>query len=107
MPKLKIPEYAKREAQQGLELRKKLSKTNKFGLSPKKAQELGIFSGVIRAKQIINNNSIEYRDAYQIYRFYQRFKNCTSPKCEGTIKLWGGRKFGIYVSKWIRKQRRL
>jgi hypothetical protein len=91
--RIKIPKYAKNQAKKGLEERKK----NKAGLTPKEAKKLGIYSGVARAKQIISNKYLDEKDLKSIARFYIRFKNCKTPKCETAIKLWGGRKFGLFL----------
>lgn len=89
-----IPKYAKEKATKALELRKKLPPSKKFGIDKTKAKELGIASGVERAKQIIKEDKIPIKDAKKIARFYSRFKNCKTDKCEGAINLWGGRRFG-------------
>jgi hypothetical protein len=88
-----VPKYAKDESRKGLQERKE----NKAGLTPKEAKKLGIFSGVARANQIINNKFLEEDDLKAIARFYIRFRGCKSPKCETAIKLWGGRKFGKFL----------
>jgi hypothetical protein len=91
MPKrLKVPKYAKEEARKGLQERKE----NKAGLTPKEAKKLGVFSGVARAKQIISNKYLDENDLKGIARFYSRFKNCKTPRCETALRLWGGRRFG-------------
>jgi hypothetical protein len=92
--RMKIPIYAKDAAKMAL-LRRKISpKNKKFGLSAEQASKLGINSGVVRAKQIVRSKSLSVKDVRRVAAFYQRFKNCRTPKCEGAIGLWGGRKFG-------------
>lgn len=93
--KIKIPSYAKQSAREGLEERK----DNKAGLTKSQANKLGINSGVERAKQLLGNKTISKKDAVRIGAFYDRFKNCRTPRCETAIKLWGGRKFGRDLSK--------
>ena len=96
---IKIPKYAKEDARKALELRRTLSNSNKFGITKAEAKELGINSGVERAKQIINNDYLNEEDAKRVGAFYDRFKNCRTPKCEGAIKLWGGRRFGRILAE--------
>lgn len=101
--KINIPEYAKQEAKKGLELRKSLPRSKQYGLTEEEAEVLGIKSGVERAKQIIKNNYLTKDDAKRIVAFYSRFKKCDTPKCKGSIKLWGGRKFGKKLTKKLRR----
>lgn len=91
--KLKVPLYAKNEAKKGLKLRKKATKNQKAGLTKNEAKKLRIQSGVERAKQIVKNKYLEEKDLRSMARFYLRFQNCKTPKCEQAIKLWGGRQF--------------
>lgn len=94
MVRLKVPKYAKRLARKALEERKKLPPSKRFGITKNEARRMGIASGVERARQIIRSKSLPEKDARRVAAFYQRFKGCTTPKCEGAIKLWGGRRFG-------------
>lgn len=100
--RIKIPIYAKVEARKGLQKRKEVPKSKKFGLDVTEAKQLGINSGVARARKIINSNFVTLKDAKSIKNFYNRFKNCKTFKCEGAIQLWGGRKFGQYLTKLIK-----
>lgn len=88
--RIKVPDYAKKAAGQGL--RERIF--NKAGLTKSEAKKLGIASGVERAKQIIRKKSIPEEDAKRIGAFYDRFKNCRTDRCETAIKLWGGRRWG-------------
>ena len=87
--KLKVPIYAKKSANEAL--------IKRVGLSDSK--KLGIESGVTRARQIINKDYYDWRnpddrnDLIEMSNFYNRFKNCYSPKCDGSMGLWGGRWF--------------
>ena len=90
MSRVIIPGYAKRAAMLGLIQRK----TNRAGLTKKEASSLGISSGVERAKQLIRNKYLSEDDAKAVARFYNRFKNCRTERCETAIRLWGGRRFG-------------
>jgi len=91
---IKVPPYAKQAAIKGLEERKMLSDSKKFGLNYKEAKSLGIASGVRRAYQLKSQENINEETGKRIGRFYARFKNCETPKCEGAINIWGGRRFG-------------
>jgi len=104
---LPIPDYAKHAARKALILRKKLPKSRRFGLSPSQAQSLGIISGVNQAKFILNNRAMPLHKAREFNRFYQRFKNCRTRKCEGAMNLWGGRKFLKFrVMKFVKAARK-
>jgi len=95
MPKrLIIPLYAKKEASEGLRLRKRLN----TGLNKEEAKLLGINSGVERAKQLIRNKYLNEEDAKSVARFYLRFRNKKSPKSKIAIKLWGGN-LGKFLTK--------
>lgn len=85
-----MPQYAKTAAREGLRERKE----NKAGLTPSEAKRLGVYSGVARAEQIVRNKFLDESDLRAIARFYMRFKNCKTKKCETALKLWGGRRFG-------------
>lgn len=95
---IKIPAHAKSAAKQGLDERRRLAPSKRFGIDKEQARRLGINSGVERAKQIIRNKNLPLNDAKRVAAFYNRFKNCRTKKCEGAIKLWGGRRFGRSLS---------
>jgi len=103
--KLLIPQYAKDKAEEALVLRKQLPESRKFGIDKQEADKLGINSGVERAKQIARNTHLSDSDTRRVAAFYQRFKNCTTPKCEGAIDLWGGRRFGQLAVAHILKDK--
>lgn len=90
---MRIPTYAKRAAKRGLELRKRLPKSKKFGITQEQASRLGIQSGITRARRIIKNEQMPEWEVRKVARFGQRFRGCTTPKCEGAHLIWGGRKF--------------
>ena len=102
MKKFKVPIYAKIKAKKALKLRSSLPESRKFGLNKEEANNLGINSGVERAKQLIRSKSISLKDAKRVCAFYNRFKNCKTFKCEGSHDLWGGRKFERKVCKELR-----
>lgn len=103
--RLKIPKYAKEEARRALELRRSLPASKKFGITNNEAKKLGIASGVERAKQIMQRKYLPQSDTKRVAAFYQRFKGCKTPKCEGAIGLWGGRKFGKIAVDHINKMK--
>ena len=90
---MRIPGYAKRSAREGLRKRAILPPSRRFGLDKGEAETIGINSGVERARQIIRNDYLHSDDIMSMAAFYQRFRNCRTPKCEGAMLLWGGRKF--------------
>ena len=104
--KLKVTQQAKAKARLALEERRSLPNSRKFGLDKRQASSLGINSGVERAKQIVRSKSLNMRDAERVAAFYNRFKNCRTPKCNGAINLWGGRKFGRKAVEFVKKNRR-
>lgn len=91
--KLRIPTYAKKAAKKGLLMRKKLPKSQKFGITKEEAEKLGIVSGVERAKQLIRNKYINDPDIISMVKFYLRFRNQKGKRAEGSLLLWGGRRF--------------
>jgi len=95
MARVKVPSYARKTAGQGLRERV----FNKAGLTRTEAKKLGITSGVSRAHQLLKSKTISEEDAKRIAAFYDRFKNCKTPRCETAIKLWGGRRFGRKMAK--------
>lgn len=99
--KILIPGHAKRAAQEGLKLRASLPKSQKFGLSPEEARRLNVDSGVTRARRIINNRYMYEWEVMKVAAFWSRFRNCKTPKCEGSHLLWGGRKFGFEMFKLV------
>lgn len=94
---LRVTKQAKENAKEALEERKELSESEKYGLSKSEAKDEGVRSGVERAKQIIRKSYYDWKDSedrkslISMARFYSRFQNCRSKKCEGAMKLWGGR----------------
>ena len=89
--RVKIPQYAKAAAAEGLRAREMFPK--KPGLDAQQAAKLGINSGVERAKQIVREEYLEDYDLQSMRRFYARFRNRHTPRAEVAILLWGGRKF--------------
>lgn len=102
MARIKITPRARAAARKALRSRRKLPKSRKFGLDKKQAKKLGINSGVERARQIIRSKSLSEEDARRVAAFYQRFKGCRTPKCEGAIDLWGGREFGRRAVRFVK-----
>lgn len=102
--RINIPSYAKTAARKALQQRARLPPSKRFGIDKQQARRLGINSGVERARQIIRSDSLSQQDAKRVSAFYNRFKNCRSPKCEGAINLWGGRRFGRSVSRQVRRR---
>lgn len=102
-----VPEYAKAAARRGLILRKTSSISRKFGITREQANRLGIDSGIERARQLIREKRITESKAKRIARFYVRFKNCNTPKCEGAHLIWGGRRWEkVLYDKYYGKNKR-
>jgi len=103
MKKLNVTNLAKIAAKDALNKRKSLPKSKHFGLGIEEARRQGIVSGVGRAKQLIRSDTISCNDAKRVAAFYQRFKNRSSPKVEGSLDLWGGRDFGRKAVKFVKQ----
>jgi len=104
MVRYKVPSYAKKKASAALKKREMLPESKRFGITKQQAKKLKINSGVERAKQIKRSKTVPEKDAKRIAAFYQRFKNCKTPKCEGAIDLWGGRRWGRELSSELKKK---
>jgi len=100
-----IPQYAKAAARKGLQLRKKLPDSKKFGITKEEAEILGINSGVERAKQLIKNRTISINDAKSIRNFLNRFKNARTEKQKGAVLLWGGQRFRTYLDNILKNMK--
>lgn len=105
MERLRIPAYAKKAARDALALRFKLPPDKRFGLDKAQARALGINSGVERAKQLVREKSLGFLDASRVAAFYLRFRNRTGFRAEGSIGLWGGRRFGREAVLFVRNSR--
>lgn len=91
--RMKIPNYAKVSARKGLENRKKSDMTGK------ESKALGVYLGLDKAKKLIRNKYIDEKEMRSVARFYKNNKNKKSKKYEDLLLLWGGRKFGLFLSK--------
>lgn len=85
--RIPIPNYAKVNARLGLELRKKQKRPS--GLTPSEAKKLGINSGISRAIQLRDNQTISVQDAKNIRNFLNRFKNSNTERSKVAKLLWG------------------
>jgi hypothetical protein len=102
--RLKVTQEAKRKAKSSLLLLKMLPKSQQFGLSKSEARQLGINSGIERAKQIIRSKYLYDADVISVCRF-KRFLNQTrSLKVQGAINLWGGENFIRKACKVVSKR---
>jgi hypothetical protein len=104
MVSLRVPLLAKRVALSALARRESLPSSRRFGIDKQQASSLGIVSGVERAKQIARVSHLPHADVVRVARFYQRFKNCDTPKCEGAHELWGGRRFERRALAHVKKE---
>lgn len=66
------PKSVAKEAEKGLEYRRKASPSRKGGLTPKEASELGIGSGVQRAINLKNRDKISPKVIKQMCAFFAR-----------------------------------
>ena len=102
--KLKITKQAKEKAKKALELRKKLPKSKKFGITKKEAEKLGINSGVERAKQIVRNDFlVKEKDIKAVCRFKRWTNRKQTLRVKGAVDLWGGKRFIKKACETIKK----
>lgn len=85
--RIPIPNYVKVNVKLGLELRKK--QKNPSSLTASEAKKLGIVSGVSRARQLRDNQTISVQDAKSIRNFLSRFKNSNTERSKVAKLLWG------------------
>ncbi len=104
MKRLKITKKAKARARKALEIREKLPKYKRFGLSKEKARKLGITSGVARAEQLIKNDYIDYKGASDIARFSRWLSRPRTKKIQGSIDLWGGEDFIKKAKQFVKRK---
>lgn len=91
--RIAIPMYARDAAQQGLELRRQYA-GEKPGLTDAEARRTRIRSGVRSALIISRSKTLSIERAKAAARFYLRFRNCATERCEIALLLWGGRRWG-------------
>lgn len=111
MALIKIPEYAKRNAEKGLRMRRRVDESEKFGLTRSEAEEKGVSSGVERAQQLKSQESIRTETGEDIYNFLSRFhgmadEHSYTTKIYGSILLWGGdkdKRFLKYLERKLNK----
>lgn len=108
------PESVAKAAERGLELRQKASPSNRGGLTPAEAAKQGIGSGVQRAVNLKNRNTISPEVIRQMRGFLSRAEKSSkiSPENKGTPwndkgyvawLLWGGDPAKAWVDKIIRQ----
>ena len=110
----KPPESVAKAAEKGLEYRRKASPSNRGGLTPAEASKQGIGSGVQRATNLKNRDTISPKVIRQMRGFLSRAEKSgkISPENKGTPwndkgyvawLLWGGDPAKAWVDKIIRQ----
>ena len=110
---IKPNKAAQKAAKRGLEARKKAPKSKKGGLDAIQAAELGIGSGVLRARDIVAGKRV---NAYQVNAFFNRHrKNYLNAKFKGlkpvesraiqSWLLWGGEPLRKQAEAAVRKDK--
>ncbi len=94
MNRYKVPLYAKKAAQTALN----------WNARQPKSKRVGTASGLARARQLIRNDYIDRSTAVKIAAFYARFKGCNTERCNQALNLWGGRKYGLMLSRKLNKK---
>ncbi len=93
----KPPEGVSKAAERGLELRSKASPSNRGGLTPSQASEHGIGSGVQRAVNLKNRNTVSPKVVKQMKAFFARHEKNKGVKEENKGTPWNDKG---YVS-WL------
>lgn len=107
MKRLKVTRQAKKRAAMALKLREGLPKSMRFGLTKTQARQLGINSGIERARQLIRSESISFKDAMDVCRF-RRFSKRKKKTLgvKGVIDLWGGSGFIERACRFVESERK-
>lgn len=104
------PESVAKAAARGLELRKQAPKSSKGGLTASQASKEGIGSGVQRAVNLKNRDTISPKVARQMHNFFNRHeknKSIDAGKTASTDKgyqawmLWGGNPGKSWANKLV------
>lgn len=108
MALIRVPQYAKDNAQKGLRKRKQATKSEKFGLSTSEAAKKGVASGVARARQLKRETQIREQTAQDIISFLSRMHGLANQhgytdKILGSIYLWGGQQDKRFLNYLKRK----
>lgn len=114
-PSFKPPANVAKEAEEGLELRRKASPSNRGGLTVKQAAEQGIGSGVQRAVDLKNRRNISLDTIKRMRNFFSRHEKnkAINPENKDTPwndkgfvawKLWGGDSGRAWVESILSKQ---
>ena len=93
----KPPEGVAKAAEKGLELRAKASPSNRGGLTPSQASQEGIGSGVQRAVNLKNRNTVSPKVVKQMKAFFARHEKNKGVKEENKGQPWNDKG---YVS-WL------
>jgi len=110
---IKPNKAAQKAAKRGLEARKRAPKSKKGGLDAMQAAELGIGSGVLRARDIVAGKRV---NAYQVNGFFNRHRNNyinaklkgLKPEESKAIQawlLWGGEPLRKQAEAAVRKDK--
>jgi hypothetical protein len=110
----KPPESVAKAAEKGLEYRRKASPSNRGGLTPAEASKQGIGSGVQRATNLKNRDTISPDTVRQMSRFFSRHEKNKGISAEnkgtpwndkGYVAwlLWGGDPGKAWADKVIRQ----
>lgn len=99
--RIKVPEYAKKNAEKGLEKRKQYPKSKRPVLSVQEANEKGINSGITSARTLIGNDYISQDMAERIYDYLNR-NQADDERSLVARMVWGGeesRRFEKYLKR--------
>lgn len=108
------PDSVAKAAKRGLESRKKASESKQGGLTNKEASKHGIGSGVQRAVNLSNKNSLSLSTIKRMKSFFDRhegnYKKAKSKKLKPSESraiqawlLWGGNAGKAWANKMIKK----
>lgn len=99
---VRVPKYAKENAEQGLQERKQYPESNHPVLSREEAREKGINSGVTTAQTLIRSDKISEDMARRIYSYLSR-NQADGERSLVARRVWGGDKSGRFEDYLERK----
>jgi hypothetical protein len=100
--KVRVPEYAKENAEQGLRERKEYTESDRPVLSREEAREKGINSGVTAAQTLIGSENISEEMAKRIYSYLSR-NQASGERSLVARRVWGGDQSGDFEDYLERK----
>jgi len=92
---VRVPEYAKENAEQGLRERREYSESGRPVLSREEAREKGVNSGVTTAQTLIGSENVSEEMARRIYSYLSR-NQADGERSLVARRVWGGDRSGRF-----------